>query len=72
MASRPGLAGPAVTTPATRGPAEPDISVLPPAPAGAEPADEDPVQRLRRLMRERQDESIHVLSSWITDKSART
>lgn len=72
MASRPGLAGPAVTTPVARGPAEPDISVLPPAPAGAEPADEDPVQRLRRLMRERQDESIHVLSSWITDKSART
>ncbi len=53
-------------------PPEPDISVLPPAPPAAETADEDPVQRLRRLMRERQDESIHVLSSWISDKGART
>lgn len=72
MAARPGLAAAALVTAAARGPAEPDISVLPPAPAGPEPADEDPVQRLRRLMRERQDESIHVLSSWITDKGART
>lgn len=56
---------------------EPEMSVLPPQPSEATPnhggsKSSDPVQRLRNLMRERQDESIHVLSNWITDKEAKT
>lgn len=67
----PAPAAAAMTRPGALPQSEPEISVLPPAPA-ADPDGEDPVQRLRRLMRERQDESIHILSNWITDKGART
>lgn len=49
---------------------EPEISFAPPQPAQSGDAGEDgdPVTRLRRLMRERHHESVHVLSHWIADK----
>ena len=76
----PAMTPPAIAPPATdlmEAPGdEAGISVLPPEAAKSFPETsaiaEDPVQRLRNLMRERQDESIRVLSSWITDKEAKT
>ena len=72
QAAAPGAMPGVPASPAAAPQAEPEFSVLPPPGTEAANADEDPVQRLRRLMRERQDQSIHVLSNWITDKGART
>lgn len=57
-------------------PAMAELSAIPaPAPAAAGPdpgteADSDPVERLRRLIEERQDDTIQILQSWVEDDEA--
>ena len=65
-------AAPGIPAPTAATGSEPEFSVLPPPDPTADPGEEDPVERLRRLMRERQDQSIHVLSNWISEKGAKT
>lgn len=59
------------TIPATT---DANYSIEPPTTAAPHDqiAEEDPTQRLRRLMRERHSESVSVLSHWISDRKAKS
>lgn len=59
--SAPGAGTPDLPSTGT-GLARPDYDLMPPAGQG------DPVARLRELMRERQEESVRILSGWIGEK----
>ncbi len=64
-----GLPGPA-QVPALGNMAAPDGDALPAlaeAPAEGDAPAEDPVQRLRRLIAERQDETLQILQNWMED-----